>query len=66
MNITKFETNQTMTLKEITDLLEVRHDNAMVVVERMSKEEGFGDATQIQYRTTKGNEYETYRLNKTQ
>ncbi len=70
MNITKFELNQTMTLKEITDLLEVRHNDAMAVVERMSKEDGFGTATKISYPITSGKGrkqlIETYQLNKRQ
>jgi hypothetical protein len=45
----------TMTLKEITDLLDVRHNNAMITVASMTLEEGFCDATEIQYRTFKGN-----------
>jgi phage regulator Rha-like protein len=55
-----------MTLKEITDLLDVRHNNAMITVASMTLEEGFGHATEIQYRTFKGNSYKTYLLNKRQ
>ena len=33
---------QTMTLKEITDLLDVRHDKAMLKVAEMAKEPKFG------------------------
>jgi len=36
------EENQTMTLKEITDLLEVRHNNAMIAVEKMAESPDFG------------------------
>lgn len=57
---------ETMTLKEITDLLEVRHDNAMNVVGNMLDNPEFGHAPKIQYRTSRGNEYETYQLNKRQ
>lgn len=57
---------ETMTLKEITDLLEVRHDNAMRTVAKMTEEPEFGYAPQIEYRTERGNEYETYQLNKRQ
>jgi len=67
MNIQLFEAhNQVMTLKEITDLLEVRHNNAMVVVSKMTEDGAFGHAAKIQYRTSQGNEYETYQLNKRQ
>lgn len=66
VDIEKFEVEQTMTLKEITDLLEVRHNNAMAVVSKMLENQEFGHATKIQYRTTQGNEYETYQLNKRQ
>jgi hypothetical protein len=59
-------TNLSMTLKEITDLLEVRHNDAMKTVERMSKSKEFGDVTKISYRTEMGNTYETYELNKIQ
>ena len=38
-----------MTLKEITDLLDVRHNDAMAVVERMSEEPEFGTITKISY-----------------
>lgn len=61
---------ETMTLKEITDLLEVRHNNAMLVVEKMLQDQEFGTATKIQYQYTKGNNargtIETYQLNKRQ
>jgi len=65
MNIQKFEA-ATMTLKEITDLLEVRHNDAMSVVSKMIENDAFGHATKISYRTSQGNEYETYRLDKRQ
>src|SRR5690606_11064261 len=69
-NITKFELNQSMTLKEITDLLEVRHNDAMVVVARMTKEVEFGTATKISQQYIKGNGAKgfltTYHLNKRQ
>ena len=38
---------QTMTLKEITDLLEVRHNDAMKIVEKMAQDVDFGMATKI-------------------
>ena len=57
---------ETMSLKEITDLLDVRHNNAMRVVEKMIDDQSFGHATQIEYRTDKGNTYQTYQLDKRQ
>jgi hypothetical protein len=60
----------TMTLKEITDLLDVRHNDAVSVVERMSADSGFGTCTKISYMLTIGNNakraMETYQLNKRQ
>lgn len=63
-DVIKFEDKLTMTLKEITDLLDVRHNNAMITVDLMRKNESFGNVTEIQYRTSKGNEYKTYSLDK--
>ena len=37
----------TMTLKEITDLLKVRHDKAMKTVETMADTLGFGTMSKI-------------------
>ena len=37
----------TMTLKEITDLLEVRHNDAMKTVEKLSKNKDFGELRKI-------------------
>lgn len=58
----------TMTLKEITDLLEVRHNDAMNTVERMAENEEFGMVTKISYPiiSGKGREQliETYQLTK--
>ena len=55
-----------MTLKEITDLLCVRHNDAMRIVEKMIENKEFGNVTKSSYRTTQGNEYETYELDKRQ
>ena len=63
---TILSTTLTMTLKEITDLLGVRHNNAMRTVESMAKDPSFGGVTQIEYRTSEGNTYPTYLLNKRQ
>ena len=38
-----------MTLKEITDLLDVRHNDAMKIVEKMAEELSFGMITKISY-----------------
>ena len=57
----------TMTLKEITDILGVRHDNAMRTVAAMMVDEAFGYAPQIEERYNSGkNTLITYRLNKRQ
>ena len=56
----------TITLKEITDLLDVRHNNAMRTVAEMAQDPDFGSVTQIEYRTKQGNSYLTYQLNKRQ
>ena len=56
----------TMSLKDITDLLETRHNDAMKVVGKMSESHEFGSVTKISYRTSQGNEYETYALDKRQ
>ena len=57
----------TMTLKEITDILGVRHDNAMRTVSEMAQDMVFGHAPQIEERYNSGkNTLITYRLNKRQ
>jgi len=63
-NLSTAEKN--MTLKEITDLLEVRHNDAMKTVKIMMKDQLFGNVTKLSYRTSRGNTYETYGLNKRQ
>ena len=59
---------QTMTLKEITDLLDVRHNDAMKIVEKMAQDVDFGMATKISYPIISGKGREqtiqTYQLNK--
>ena len=59
--------DQTMTLKEITDLLDVRHDKAMLKVAEMAKEPEFGTMSilDIVY-NDKGQTTKTYQLNKRQ
>ena len=57
----------TMTLKEITDMLKVRHDNAMQTVKLMMLDASFGHAPEIQERYNSGkNVLTTYALNKRQ
>ena len=60
----------TMTLKEITDMLKVRHNNAMRTVAEMAQDTDFGMITQIEYSSPMPNGgsriIETYRLNKRQ
>ena len=58
---------KTMTLKEITDLLDVRHDKAMLKVAEMAKEPEFGTMSilDIVY-NDKGQTTKTYQLNKRQ
>ena len=60
----------TMTLKEITDLLDVRHDKAMLKVAAMAEDPEFGwlSKTDIQYSSGKGRTetIETYQLDKRQ
>ena len=59
-----------ITLKEITDLLGVRHNDAMHIVERMAENEEFGAITKIPYSHTMPTggqkQLETYQLNKRQ
>ena len=61
---------KTMTLKEITDLLGVRHDKAMLKVAKMAKEPDFGLVSKmdIQYESGKGriDTIQTYQLDKRQ
>ena len=63
-------TAKTMTLKEITDLLDVRHDKAMLKVAAMALEPEFGWVSKmdIQYSSGKGriDTVETYQLDKRQ
>ena len=60
----------TMTLKEITDILGVRHNDAMKTVENMSQNPDFGMITEISYsyKMPMGGDriMETYNLNKRQ
>lgn len=71
MKLMNMTSTMTMTLKEITDLLNVRHNDAMNVVERMTQEPEFGTATKISYHLPasyrkRAETIETYQLNKRQ
>lgn len=61
---------ESMTLKEITDLLGVRHDNAVRLVKELVQNQEFGTSPQIEvlYKVNNGAErvLKTYRLNKRQ
>ena len=61
---------KTMTLKEITDLLNVRHDKAMIKVAEMAKDPEFGQVSILDISYSKGNgatgTTETYQLDKRQ
>ena len=48
-NLIAMQTTQTMSLKDITDLLNVRHNDAMKVVEKMAESPEFGAITKISY-----------------
>ena len=62
--------SSTITLKEVTDMVKTRHNDAMGVVERMMASADFGLATKISYPiiTGKGKQefIQTYQLNKRQ
>lgn len=67
MNTDLVTSKLTMTLKEITDLLGVRHDNAMRIVDKMVEDQSFGHAPKIEERYNSGkNTLETYQLTKRQ
>tara|TARA_R110000737_G_scaffold333759_2_gene351631 strand:+ start:73 stop:747 length:675 start_codon:yes stop_codon:yes gene_type:complete len=70
MNITTIENKTVITLKEICDILEVRHNNAMRTVITLSKEPSFGKLLEmsIQYNSGKNTTQtiKTYSLNKMQ
>jgi hypothetical protein len=58
---------KTMNLKEITDLLNVRHDKAMLKVDRMAKEPEFGTVSKMDIvYNAQGQTVETYILDKRQ
>lgn len=67
---TQSSAEMTMTLKEITDILGVRHDNAMRTITEMTKDVDFGPCAQIEHMVDIGSgaqrSIQTYSLNKRQ
>lgn len=68
VNMNLIQSNiKTMTLKELTDLIEVRHDKAMVKVESLAKEPEFGAVSKMDIvYNERGQKIETYKLDKRQ
>ena len=58
--------DEVISLKEITDILEVRHNDAMKKVESLSKEPSFGELRKTRISYAKGKTVGTYVLNKIQ
>lgn len=58
--------DEVITLKEITDILDVRHNDAMKKVEVLSKEPSFGQLRKVRISYAKGKTVGTYLLNKMQ
>lgn len=55
-----------ITLKEITDLIGVRHNDSMKKVEKLTKEPSFGELREIRISNLNGVKVKTYLLNKKQ
>lgn len=67
MNIVNNNKEVSITLKEITDLIDVRHDRAMQKVEELTKESSFGTVSKIDIvYNDKNQTIPTYKLNKKQ
>lgn len=67
MNIENNNKEVSITLKEITDLIDVRHDRAMQKVEELTKESSFGTVSKIDIvYNDKNQTIPTYKLNKKQ
>ena len=65
------QNTSTITLKEVTDMVKTRHNDAMSVVERMQQDPDFGSATKISYHLPASHQkraetIQTYQLNKRQ
>jgi DNA polymerase III gamma/tau subunit len=62
--------NDTITLKEITDMLDTRHNNAMRLLPQMMADPMFGLCTQVEYTVDQGTlaqrQIQTYLLTKRQ
>ena len=58
--------DEVITLKEITDILDVRHNDAMRKVETLSKQPTFGQLRKTRISYAKGKSVGTYVLNKVQ
>jgi len=70
MNITTIENKTVITLKEICDILEVRHDKSMIKIVELAKEPSFGQLSILDICIPKGNgatqTIKTYSLTKMQ
>lgn len=60
------ENEYVITLKEITDLIGVRHNDAMRKVEELAKEDGFGFLRETRISHIKGKEIKSYQFTKKQ
>ena len=60
------KTGGVITLKEITDIIKVRHDKAMIKVEQLAKEPSFGEVSKMDTFNLNNVKVITYVLNKKQ
>jgi len=65
-DLTSKVVNGVITLKEITDILEVRHDKSMKKIEELAKEPSFGAMSKMDTINLNGLKVKTYLLNKKQ
>ena len=65
-NLISTQNTGVITLKEITDLIDVRHDKAKLKVEELMKEPSFGEVSKIDTFNLNNVKVETYLLNKKQ
>lgn len=66
MELLKVDTEVSITLKDLTDLIGVRHNDAMKKVYELSLEDGFGLLRETRISHIKGKEITTYLLNSKQ
>lgn len=66
MELSKVDTEVSITLKDLTDLIGVRHNDAMKKVYELSMEDGFGLLRETRISHIKGKEITTYLLNSKQ